>query len=180
MVARIIHEHGVWCGTCREANEHNPHGYFEHVGIGRIIVESVGNCVNRAEVPRPPDGWVDDVERVIREDGYEGGPWLYKASAVYWRLMAPFRPYWIVLRRNASAILESCERSGAMRPTANNLEAHLGAMMTLQMRGAAVVNTDDLIHGDTSELAEALAQGAVDLDAEIVDRVVDPALWSAA
>lgn len=176
MVASLFAAHGVWCGTCRQPDAHNPRGYFEHVGIGKLIGYHVGHSVHKGICPNPPEGWQAMVERCIRADGYQSGPWLYKASAVYWKLLEPFDPHWVIAWRPFDAVRRSGLRSGAYRITERNRRAHADALAAIWER-AVVVESDDVVAGDFSRIGQALKLVGLDLDEAVARSVVDPSLW---
>ena len=176
MIASLFAAHGVWCGTCRQPDAHNPRGYFEHVGIGKLIGYHVGHSVHKGRTPKPPEGWKAMVERCIRSDGYQSGPWLYKASAVYWRLLEPFDPHWVIAWRPMDAVEKSGRGSRHWLPNPRAVAAHADALAAIWER-AVVVHSDDVVAGDFSRIGQALKLVGIELDEAVAQSVVDPSLW---
>ena len=178
MVAGILAAHGIWAGTCREADEHNPRGYFEHAALNQLIAEEIGPLVNRGEIRAPPPGFIDRVHETIRADGYEGGPWLYKCSVVYWRLFEPLNPIWVTVRRGVRSVLASGRASERYRPNPGSVGRHLWALVYLEAeRGAHVIRAQDIVGGDYSALEPVLEAVGLRLDPAVVREFVDPKLW---
>jgi hypothetical protein len=178
MVAGALAAHGVWTGTCRAANQHNPKGYFEHLGIEKLVGEVVGNCTHPGIIPDPVPGWDLCVERILCEDGYTGGPWLHKFSVVYWRLWLEFKPHWVVVRRSLAAIRASGKASRRFRANDAALAACARAMTEVESQpGTIVVEADRLIAGDYRALAKILARVGLVLDDGKVREFIDPTLW---
>jgi hypothetical protein len=96
LVCGLLNRAGVWCGFMREPDATNPKGDFENEQLRRL----------------PANGhtlisWTD-VERILAEQGYTGGPWLVKIGdpARWWR-WRELDPITIKVRRTHASILAS-------------------------------------------------------------------------
>lgn len=176
MVAGAFARHGVWTGTCRPANQHNPRGYYESLPIERLIGRVCGHRVNRGEPAPKVDGWRDMVEASIRRDGYGDGPWLWKGSALYAPLWHEFSPAWVVVRRRTDAVRASGRASGRYGASVKSVRAHQAIIGT--MDDAAFVDADAVAGGDYSTLELALESAGLTPDRAILDDWIDPALWT--
>lgn len=76
-----------------------------------------------------PRHWRSQVQEIMEEEGYTGGPWMYKDSRI--GLMWPIWHYafpnakWILVRRRTGDIVDSCKKTAYMAAYKNqaNLEA---------------------------------------------------------
>lgn len=177
MVAGAFAKHGVWTGTCRPPNEHNPRGYFESLPIERLIGRMCGHRVNRGDPAPEVDGWREQVETAIRRDGYDGGPWLWKGSALYAPLWHEFTPTWVIVRRDTDAVRASGRASGRYGASPKSVQAHRIVTDALRLRGASVVDAAAVVRGDYLTLETALSAAGLTPDRAILDDWIDPKLW---
>lgn len=108
MVAGIFAEHDVWVGKCTE--DHYVHGTYENREIKRIVHETCGR-----DFLAPVQHWPsirEDVQKVLIQEQYTHGPWLFKQGAQYHTVWADMSPSFIFIRRPIADILASYERSG--------------------------------------------------------------------
>lgn len=122
MVARLLHQHGVWIGRTIAGDEHNEHGYFEHVGMVKITKQIMkkNNQPARADAELFVTwGNVNKIraphfrERIIEIVG-ERKTWLYKDAKLLhlYPLFAKAFPkaVWILPLRDTEKILNSIGR----------------------------------------------------------------------
>lgn len=129
LVAGIINICGAFGGDMSGPNANNAKGMFENAAIRNKIVkpfyESLG--VDRlGQYPLPnvnelviPMNWKERVEDVFLEQGYQGGPWMYKGAKMcqhwpVWQWAFPDAK-WVIVRRKDEDIVNSCLRTGFMR-----------------------------------------------------------------
>jgi hypothetical protein len=66
-----------------------------------------------------PINWKDKVEKILSEQGYSGGPWMYKDSRLcqMWKVWDKVYPNakWIIVRRRTGDIIESCLKTKYMK-----------------------------------------------------------------
>jgi len=180
MTAGLFHVHGVWAGTCRPGDEWNPKGHFENLPVKNLIKKQWHrSIVNKGVLAKRLPGFREAVETAIRGDGYDGGKWLWKGSALYWPAFFEFDPTWITVRRNRESTVRSCIRSGMLdsRRTGETIDIHHRVMDELNARGAVEVRTDELVAGEYSSLERALDRCGIEMDREKVRQWIDPGAW---
>lgn len=179
MVAGCLAQHGVWTGTCRRADSANAKGHFENVPIKQAIIHAVGPVVHEGRVAEPVRGWPEAVEQIIRRDGYKDGPWLWKGSAMYWRLWEAMQPVYVCVRRKREAIIASGRETGYFRATDHAIDAHVRAMDHLRDElGGVDVDADAVVAGDHTTLEQAFDAAGLEMRPRIVDDWVEPSLWT--
>lgn len=177
MTAGIFAQHGVWTGTCRAPSKQNAKGHFENLRFRQEIISRVGAIVQKGKLAPELKGWRQVAERVIIKDGYNGGPWLYKSSAMYYPLWHEFSPKFICIRRNIDSIKKSGRASGYFRAH-KAIKPHIEAMDYVRdYLGGVDVFTDEVVKGDFSSLEKAFDHAGIEMDHAIVDDFVEPSLW---
>ena len=112
--------------------------------------------------------WRLSVQRVFLAQGYSGGPWYYKGAkmCIMWPMWVRAFPdaKWIIVRRKASEIVDSCLRTGFMRNRDSRagwgewIDEHECSFNEMRNAGADIkeVWSNNIIAGDFSQLIEAL------------------------
>lgn len=173
LVASIFAAHGVWAGTSREADQANPHGYFEN-----IMLTEYRAFVNYGEGMER-----DSVLQLIEADGYRGGPWLVKHSPFSWRAWRNFEPRYVTVRRPQRTSVQSRIRCGhwdmtdaehriavmADNAILDGLERHMGA---------AGVWPDAFFKGYWSTMEAAFVHCGLEFDRDRAESCLDPSIWS--
>jgi hypothetical protein len=128
MVAGVINICGAFSGTMSGANKLNGRGVCENDKIHDEIVapylKELGVDVF-CQYPLPnteklniPANWNKRVLNALREDGYKGGPWMYKSSksCLLWPIWHYAFPNakWLIVRRRTGDIIRSCQRTNFM------------------------------------------------------------------
>ena len=111
MTAGIFHHHGVWTGTCRAADDSNKKGHFENIPIRNLLIGTHKAIVHKGVVAQKIAGFREQVLQHISNDGYTGGPWLWKGSTMYWPAFFEFEPKFVVVNRPREQIFKSCRNS---------------------------------------------------------------------
>ena len=177
MTAGIFAKHGVWTGPCINADNKNPRGYFESLPFKRKIIEQVGAIVHKGILAQHDPGWPGIARKVIESNGYMGGPWLVKHSAMYYPLWVDMNPKFVCVRRDLQSIERSGQKSGLLRNSAA-IQPHVEAMDYVRDNfGGVDVFTDKVVAGDFSSLERAFDHCGIDFDPAIADEFVDPKLW---
>lgn len=186
MVAGIFARHGWWVGTCRPPDRFNAKGYYENLPVKHCMKRYFGDNIHEANKGKVYDikrekasGFKRMVERVIRNDGYadDGGPWLVKFGALYWR---PWRRCFpacttLCLFRDAGAIKASGRRS--FKVTQERIDAQRGIMMEAEEdSGAFHVDYEQLIRGNYSQLVPVFAKEGVEMKIACIRSFIDPSL----
>jgi hypothetical protein len=177
MTAGIFANHGVWTGPCRGGTKENPKGHFESTPLKKEIIATVGPVVHEGRLAERIEDWPRRVSRILKANGYKGGPWLFKGSAMYYPLWVDMNPHWVCVRRNIDAIKASGKKTGYLKH-GRSIPAHVEAMDYVRDHlGGVDVFTDDVIRGDYSSLERAFDHAGIEMDRAIVDDFVDPGLW---
>lgn len=179
MTAGLFAHHGVWVGSYQEGNRLNERGYFEGHAVKKLIKSWHNAIVHKGILAKELPGFRDEVERAIRRDGYEDGPWLWKGSALYHPAFFEFKPKWVVVRRDKEATIASCLKSKLLNtPRVREvIDLHHSEMDRLVEQGAVEVKTDELVKGDYSSLEAALNHCGIEMKFDVVSEFIDPKLW---
>jgi len=128
LVAGIINMRGAFGGKMSGPNHNNAKGMFENSRIRNTMVKPYFRTLGvdpMGQFPLPdintmliPVDWSKRVEAIMKEEGYEGGPWMYKGAKLclhwpVWHYAFP-NAKWIIVRRKTSDIINSCIRTGFM------------------------------------------------------------------
>lgn len=129
MVAGTINMCGAFGGDMSGPNKNNKKGMFENARIRNQIVkphlremgiDPMGQYpLPDVEDMRIPTSWRKQVERVMLDQEYSGGPWFYKGAKMclvwpIWHYAFP-NARWIIVRRRTPDIIKSCMKTSFMR-----------------------------------------------------------------
>lgn len=129
MVAGAIHLCGAFGGNMSGPNKNNLKGMFENARIRNHITKPFLRDLGLdplGQYPLPnvdnlliPMDWRKRVEQVIREEGYQNGPWFYKGAKMclfwpVWHFAFP-NAKWVIVRRRTGDIVDSCCKTAFMR-----------------------------------------------------------------
>jgi len=129
LVAGLLAESGAWVGRTVPGGPPNPRGFFEHIalreGVNKGILRALGMDplgVRRLPAPDellPVDNLRETVQRILREEGYDGTrPWLFKDAklTLLWPLWAQAFPRarWVIVERPLGDVIRSCRRTHFM------------------------------------------------------------------
>lgn len=129
LIAGSISLCGAFGGVTIGPNKNNLKGMFENARIREEITKPYLRSLGvdpLGQYPLPdisklviPVDWQDRVELVIREEGFQGGPWYYKGAkmTLFWPVWHYAFPgaKWVIVRRRSGDIADSCLRTGFMR-----------------------------------------------------------------
>lgn len=212
LVAGIINQRGAFGGKMSGPNMNNAKGMFENSRIRNDIVKPYFRTLNvdplgqyplpKIEGMIPPLGWSTKIEQVMLDEGYEGGPWMYKGAklCLHWPVWNDAFPNakWIIVRRKTSDIINSCLRTGFMRAfTSRSNQAAVGAKdewdgwlwwvhqheaRFIEMMQAGlnckVIWPERMVDGDYTQIKEMLKWLDLEWGPEIMD-FIEPKLWKA-
>ncbi len=212
LVAGIINQRGAFGGKMSGPNHNNAKGMFENARIRNEIVKPYFRSIDAdpmGQYPLPesptkliPVGWDKRIEGVLMEDGYEGGPWMYKGAklCLHWDIWNYAFPNakWIIVRRKPSDIINSCMRTGFMRAFGiqSNQSAvgvksewegwlwwiHQHEARFIEMIQAGlnckVIWPERMVDGDYSQIKEMLEWLGLEWGPEITE-FIEPKLWKA-
>jgi len=183
MVTGILHEHGAWVGKCQGPDpKRNPKGYYENVAIKRHA-EAYVSRPRIMGVHDPIPGWHGFVKATIRREGYEGGPWVVKHFAAFYKSWLSFSPKWVLPRRDDDAIMRSTRRAGFWKWASDDqlrsaIRVHQQALDHLRdYHGGVEVYSDDVVNGDRSSLRAAVNSTGLKYDDETAKKFIEPSYW---
>ena len=204
LVAGLFAKHGVWTGKCRPADEHNPTGYFESVAFNKIwskIHYNQNKKLNSkmkgrlTRKPRSEDesavdevlakfevGFKEKMLDAIKQEGYKGGHWLVKHDIIFHPAWGEFKPNWIAVRRDETAIMNSFRRVyRSERRILNNSSAWISPCARYLEKfiidyDASAIWYEHLMNGDFSELGAAMQRCGLKMDERLVRAFIDPSL----
>lgn len=137
MIAGVLNICGTFGGRMTVGNTDNR-GAFENVRIGNTLVKPYllkmkadgdGQYPLPDKIQHIPTVWSDEVNKIMRSEGYTDGPWMYKDSrtALIWPVWTYAYPNakWIIVRRRTGDIIQSCVKTSFMHAfkDARNCEA---------------------------------------------------------
>lgn len=179
MVAGLFAAHGVWVGATRPIGTSNPKGNFEGTAVGSVLDKHYGALVGGGKVGRylPDIAW--EIVTAIRAEGYTGGPWLWKGSAMYWRAFVDLDPIYVTVRRDERSIVASNEAFPRMGgDPKHSRHAHRNVLRKLEDYGRALrVDAQNLIDHDYRQIVSVFDRCGLEFDAKIADEWIDPELW---
>lgn len=182
MTAGIFNLHGVWVGSTPPPSRINQKGFFEN----RKVKLELRRWFNKSflDVPEGKPGWREKVEGIIREQGYRGGPWLYKHGATFWKAWYEFNPRWVLVWRDPEMIFQSIRNAQVMQKFTDpqvkeSIRLHHEQMRIIKSKFDDVfdVEADRLIQGDDSQIAAAIEGCGLTYDPMITREFVEPKLW---
>ena len=178
MVAGLFAHHGVFSGTCKEADSRNAKGFFEHVGFTNIVLELYGRGkVSRGEPLNPHPGFRRRMLTSLEEDGYEKGPWMIKHAPVYYKTWYDFEPSFVLVRRDTASISGSAEELGWKSGRAHIAEGQRLLNNLAEELKAPQVMSNELIEGNYASIRLAFEHCGLDFDEKIATEFIEPGLW---
>ena len=209
MIAGAINMCGAFGGVMSGPNRNNQKGMFENAQIRNNVVKPFlrNNQLDiLCQFPLPdthsieiPDNWRNQVERIIKNEGYQEGPWMYKdpKAALLWTLWAKHFPAskWVIVRRSTNDIISSCIKTGFMRAFNNDQNQRKVGASNIREGWAWWVNyhiqrfeelknkvecrevwPEKMINGDFTELKEVIEWLGLEWNSEVLT-FVDSQLW---
>lgn len=182
-------------------------GTYENYAISQSIVAPVLRCVGadpHGQDPLPDLEldevieklklfsltWASRVVRVMRMQEYDGvGRWFYKSAKTcllwpLWNEAFP-RAHWVVVRRSAKAIAESCMRTGYMKAY-TTLDSwllwvyeyeYVFARMEEAGLNVTEIWPENIVQGDMTEIKALVERLGLSWDDEQVSSFIAPAIW---
>lgn len=176
MVAGLFARHGVFTGNCKEADERNRKGFFEHVGFTSLVLELYGKGIVSKGIPvNPHPGLKRRLLEMIDKEGYEFGPWLIKHAPVYYPIWGDFEPKFIFVRRDTESITRSAEGVGWRTTHIAGGQELLSAWA--HKHKAPQVLSNELIRGNYISIQKAFEYCGLTFDEHIAADFIEPALW---
>ena len=213
MVAGVIDICGAWVGDTSGPNRSNQKGMFENVEIRNNIVkpylQDLGvDKMGQYPLPHPeglmiPRNFRDQIESVLRKQGYKDGPWMYKGAKMcliwpVWHYAFP-NAKWIIVRRKTSDIINSCCKTAFMRAfTRQDTCRRVGAkdeqdgwlwwvhqheerfreMMDVGLN-IKVVWPERMVNGDYQQIMDTIEWLGLEWQGFKIHQFIEPKLWKA-
>lgn len=174
MVSGIFKEHGVWVGPSKDGDGRNPKGYFENQKLKRVLREEFGKCFFTEA--KFKSGWRKKVEKIIFDQGYREGPWMYKHGATFHKVWKEFDPKIVKVWRETEQIFQSFKRSGMManytdKQIKDSIKLHHEIMANIP---GFDVDSDKLIEGDYRSIKDAITGCGLEYSEQIVRDFIVP------
>ena len=210
LVAGSIALCGAFSGVTVGPNRHNKKGMYENYRIREAITKPYLRSIGvdpLGQYPLPdiatlpiPNDWRAKVEQVFKDEGYESGPLFYKGAkcCLFWPVWAHAFPSakWIIVRRRAGDIANSCINTGFMRAFRDRkIQRAVGAAterdgwlwwirehekrfveMIQEGLNVKVVWPERMVDGDYGQLYETVEWLGLKWNSEVLS-FVDPKLW---
>ena len=213
LAAGVINTCGAFGGKMSGPNSNNAKGMFENARIRNEIVKPYFKTIGvdpMGQYPLPdipgmwiPTDWESRVHQVMEEEGYEGGPWMYKGAkmCLHWSVWNYAYPdaKWIIVRRKTPDIIHSCERTGFMRAftskstqqavgVKNSYDGWLWWVHQHEDRFREMINAglnvkivwpERMVEGNYSLMKEAVEWAGLEWNHTEVLNFIEPKLWKA-
>lgn len=214
MVAGCFHKCGAFGGNMAGPNRNNEKGMFENIRVRGVVKEYLRQIgvdpLGQYPLPNPaklgiPTNWRRIVENIMKDEGYDGGAWMYKGAKItltypVWQYAFPNAKY-IIVRRRTPQIITSCKKTGFMKAFHNEknqravgaanedegwlwwIHQHEKRFVEMIQAGlnAKIVWAERMIWGDYQQMREAIEWAGLDwhTHAQEVYNFVEPKLWKA-
>ncbi len=204
MVAGIVNLCGAFGGKMARANGSNRKGMFENTAIRNSIVKPFLASIGADRMGQKPlpdrsickivaetkgEEWRKMVMSVFYEQGYTDGAFFYKGAkmCLMWPVWASAFPNarWIIVRRDDGGIIDSCLFTNFMRAYRNRegwqcwLDEHKKCFTEMEDAGLKVkqIWSGEIIHGNFTEIRNAVEWAGLTWNDSAVRKFVDPTLF---
>lgn len=185
MTAGLFAKHGVWFGNCGGPTAANRKGNFENKQIKRAQIDRWGmltlarqkTAFEENPVCEYRGGFRPAVEKILAAEGYEGGYWGYKQSALYKPAWGDFEPYFVGVRRE-NVVQANITRQNFMgTANVNRIQRVVDLHDPVIDECEVIVKTDELISGEYRTIREAFDYCGLKFRPEIAKNWISPELW---
>lgn len=210
MVAGVINLCGAFGGNMSGSNRNNEKGMFENIQIRNNLVKPYlrGMGVDPlGQYPLPeisnlpiPNGWNDRVVSIMKKEGYQSGPWMYKGAkaCLIWPVWKHAFPdaKWIIVRRRTGDIVNSCFKTNFMRAFQRQqfrdaigvktekdgwiwwVNQHEDRFVEMIQEGIniKIVWPERMVGGDYKQIMETIEWLGLEWKSEVLS-FIDPKLW---
>lgn len=168
LISNIFHQHGVWVGNCRKADEFNKDGYFENIAIAKLVSKA-----HQTEMPFLK--FKQEVIKILYAENYKDGPWLVKHYLTFWYLWQVFNPIYIKVRRNPDFIYKSlCRIDKKFKSDAIKIQNNINKLKNLP---SLEIWPHKLIAGDYTQLKTIFKATKLALDESLVEKIINKKEW---
>lgn len=201
VTANVIHAAGAWGGDLIGPHKTNPKGFFENkpiredvvkpyldrMGVDRLGQKALPTDEHLLSTPYPE--LRRDIEKMITDQGYLGGPWFTKDAkyTLIWRAMDKAFPdaRWVVVRRPRENIVASCVKTGFMlgrksesgwEKWVDEYESRLN-VLTSTVKHSIESWTDDLMRADENKIQLLADFLGLPITVDIVSSVIIRRAW---
>lgn len=200
IVAGIINKSGAYAGKTSPGNRYNQKGMYENVKIRNTIVKPYLKNLRvdpKGQYPLPdpetvpiPNNWGKKVEDVLLEEGYKGGPYMYKGAkmCLFWPVWQHAFPdaKWIIVRRRTGDVVSSCMKTAFMNAFKNRdgwiwwVRQHEKRFIEMIQAGmnVKIVWPEKMLYGNYVEIQDAIEWLGLEWKPKIVHDFIDTKLWS--
>ena len=173
LTAGIIANHGVWTGDVMKPSTPCPTGSFENIRLKALQIAHCGRLVHECKLAEKVENWREMVLKVLKEEGYESGPWMVKTSALYYPVWEEFNPKYVFIRREEESIRISGKMSG-MNRNLDSIRLHNKVMDELD---GFDIWPGKYINGDYTELKKMFDYLGLEFKPGIADELIDKKHW---
>jgi hypothetical protein len=200
LTAGILEICGAYGGKICGATKYNKKGQFENTEIRNNIVKPYlkkNNWDPLCQDPLPPrhldpvPDWKEKILGVVRKHGYKGDcPWYYKGAkmCLMWQLWHDAFPKatWIIVRRNAQEIANSCIKTAFMRRRKTFeswiewVNIHEQRFDDMEKAGLFAFNVypSELINDQLDNMEKIVTYLGLTWNEEKVKEFIEPKLWN--
>ena len=203
MIAEVINMCGAFGGKMSKRR------MFTNDKILDSVVIPYFNSINAdpsGQYPLPsikniPTDWKQRIERIIIDEGYQKGLWMYKDSklSLMWMIWDYAFPNakWIIVRRRTGDIIQSCLKTAFMEAFAEQANRNTIGVTTerdgwlwwihqYEKRFVAMIEAglnckvvwpERMVHGDYQQIYETLEWLGLSWNKDVVN-LIDPLLWN--
>jgi hypothetical protein len=166
LISGLFCIHGVFFGECREADRHNPKGYFENKKISAIKRNNSGNYVYTRK----------EIRDILVSDGYTSGLWGVKFLPDAIHMWNNFNPTFICCRRDFEPNYKSYSKF--FSKSFNSFKTYYYQMHKVMDSIATYdINTNKVVNGDLFELKNAIEYVGLKFDPKITNKFIDRKDW---
>lgn len=172
LTAGIFRDHGVWFGECKGYHDFCPTGSCENIALKKILKNYKQGAVAKGNIVEPIPNFMDMVKDIMEEEGYGGGPYAFKHSAVFYKQWPDEK--FVCCRRPKEAVVASGHRTGMYAANPESWDIHQKIMDDLVNQGKGVnVFGEEYFKGDWSSLEKAFSFCELDFDQGIAEELID-------
>ena len=180
MISQIIEKHGIFLGKGGDPNQFCPTGNSQNLNLEHILIDMFGMGIHL--IKEPQKGFRKRMLDAIYAEGYDGGDWMAKHAAVYWKVWEEFEPRYINVRRSLSSIFMSNTVSNMAgrqgKDLMDALDVNIEQMRIVNKKyDAPYIESDEVVAGNYESLENALNHYGIEFDPTIPEQVIDRSHW---
>jgi hypothetical protein len=166
LISGLFCLHGVFFGHCREADTHNPKGYFENKKISALKRRKPYNHIFYRR----------EIYKILVSDGYAGEMWGVKFLPESIHMWNNFNPTFICCRRNLEPNYKSYSKF--FTKTSNKFQAYYHKMhLAMDKISIFDIHTSKVVAGNFSELKKAIEYVGLEFNPELTNDFINKDYW---